>query len=45
MIKEVAKKYPPGSENLKKLLETFQVEKLEDASDEQIKAAYNKVKK
>ena len=45
MIKEVAKKYPPGSENLKKLLETFHVEKLEDASDEQIKAAYNKVKK
>lgn len=45
MIKEVAKKYPAGTENLKKLLETFKVEKLEDATEAQIKAAYNKVKK
>ena len=45
MIKAVAKKYPEGSENLKALLKTFNVGKLEEASDAQIKAAYNKVKK
>lgn len=45
MIKEVAKKYPTGSPNLKALLDMFQVGKLEDASDEQIKAVYDKVTK
>ena len=45
MIKAIAKKYPAGSDNLKALLETFSVSKLEDASDAQIKAVYNKVKK
>ena len=45
MIKDIAKKYPAGSDNLKALLETFKVEKLEDATDAQIQAVYNKVKK
>ena len=45
MIKAISKKYPNGSENLKALLATFQVEKLEDAKDQQLQAVYNKVKK
>lgn len=45
MIKEIAKKYPEGSENLAELLKTFGVGKLEDATDAQIQAVYNKVKK
>lgn len=45
MIKEIAKKYPDGSENLTALLTTFGVAKLEDATDAQIQAVYNKVKK
>jgi len=45
MIKEISKKYPAGSENLAALLKTFNVGKLEEASDAQIQAAYNKVKK
>lgn len=45
MIKVIAKKYPSGSPNLKALLEMFNVGKLEDASDDQIKAVYDKVTK
>lgn len=45
MIKAIAKKYPAGSDNLKALLATFQVEKLEDATDVQLQAVYNKVSK
>lgn len=45
MIKEISKKYPAGSENLDNLLKAFNVSRLEDASDAQIQAAYNKVKK
>ena len=45
MIKVIAKKYPSGSPNLKALLDMFQVGKLEDATDEQIKAVYDKVTK
>lgn len=45
MIKEIAKKYPEGSENLTALLMTFGVGKLEDATDAQLQAVYNKVKK
>lgn len=45
MIKEIAKKYPNGSDNLKALLATFQVAKLEDATDVQLQAVYNKVSK
>ena len=45
MLKEVAKNYPEGSKNLAALLATFNVDALEKASDEQIKAVYNKVKK
>ena len=45
MIKAISKKYPNGSDNLKALLATFQVEKLEDAKDQQLQAVYNKVKK
>lgn len=45
MLKEVKVKYPEGSDNLKNLLACFGVEKLEDASDVQIKSAYNKVHK
>ena len=41
----IAKKYPSGSPNLKALLEMFQVGKLEDASDDQIKAVFDKVTK
>lgn len=45
MIKVIAKKYPTGSPNLKALLDMFQVGKLEDATDDQIKAVYDKVTK
>lgn len=45
MIKEVSKSYPEGSKNLAALLETFKVDSLDKASDEQIKAVYNKVHK
>lgn len=45
MIKVVARKYPSGSSNLKALLEMFGVGKLEEATDEQIKAVYSKVTK
>ena len=45
MIKAIAKKYPSGSDNLKALLATFKVAKLEDATDQQLQAVYNKVKK
>lgn len=45
MIKVVAKKYPTGSPNLKNLLDMFGVGKLEEASDDQIKAVYDKVTK
>ena len=45
MIKDIAKKYPEGSENLAALLKTFGVGKLEEATDAQIQAVYNKVKK
>lgn len=45
MIKEISKKYPAGSENLAALLNTFGVGKLEEATDAQIQAVYNKVKK
>ena len=45
MMKEVAKSYPEGSKNLEALLATFNVDSLDKASDEQIKAVYNKVHK
>lgn len=45
MIKEISKKYPEGSENLEALLKTFNVKKLEQATDTQIQAVYNKVHK
>lgn len=45
MIKAIAKKYPNGSDNLKALLATFQVAKLEDATDQQLQAVYTKVTK
>ena len=45
MIKAISKKYPNGSDNLKALLATFQVAKLEDATDQQIQAVYTKVNK
>ena len=45
MLKEISKKYPDGSENLVKLLETFKVKSLEQATDSQIQAVYNKVHK
>ena len=45
MIKAISKKYPNGSDNLKALLATFQVAKLEDATDQQIQAVYTKVTK
>ena len=45
MMKEVAKSYPEGSKNLAALLATFNVDSLDKASDEQIKAVYNKVHK
>ena len=45
MMKEVSKSYPEGSKNLVALLEAFQVDSLDKATDEQIMAAYNKVHK
>lgn len=45
MIKAISKKYPAGSENLKALLNTFGVESLEQATEMQLQAAYNKVHK
>lgn len=45
MLKEVAKSYPEGSKNLTALLAAFNVDSLDKASDEQIKAAYSKVHK
>lgn len=45
MIKAISKKYPVGSPNLQQLLDMFHVGKLEDASDDQIKAVYDKVTK
>lgn len=45
MLKEVSKSYPEGSKNLAALLATFNVDALNKASDEQIKAVYNKVHK
>ena len=42
MIKAISKKYPEGSKNLAALLDTFHVFDLSEASDEQLKAAYNK---
>lgn len=45
MLKEIKVKYPDGSENLKKLLECFGVESLEQATQAQITATYNKVHK
>ncbi len=45
MMKEVSKSYPEGSKNLEALLEAFQVDSLDKATDEQIMAAYNKVHK
>lgn len=43
MIAVIDKKYPEGSKNLKALLESFGVNALEDASDAQLHAVYNKV--
>ena len=45
MLTEVKAKYPEGSENLKKLLECFKINRLDEATDTQIKTAYNKVHK
>ncbi len=45
MLAEIRAKYPEGSANLKKLLECFGVESLEQASNVQITATYNKVHK
>ena len=45
MLKEIRAKYPDGSENLKKLLACFKVEKLEQATNSQIQATYTKVHK
>lgn len=45
MMAEVKKKYPDGSDNLKALLDAFGIKSLDDATDVQIQAAYNKVHK
>lgn len=45
MLKEIKAKYPEGTENLKKLLECFGVERIEQATQTQIIAVYNKVHK
>ena len=45
MLTEIAKKYPDGSKNLQALLDTFNVTKLADATEAQLQAVYNKVKK
>jgi hypothetical protein len=45
MLKEISKSYPEGSKNLAALLATFQVDKLEKATDAQLQAVWNKVHK
>lgn len=45
MLKEIGRKYPEGSENLAALLKTFNVKALEQATDTQLQAVYNKVHK
>lgn len=43
MLKVISAKYPEGSKNLTALLDTFKVSALEDATDAQLQAVYNKV--
>lgn len=43
MIAAIGKKYPEGSKNLTALLDTFRVNSLEQATDTQLQAVYNKV--
>lgn len=43
MLKVISTKYPEGSKNLTALLDTFKVSALEDATDAQLQAVYNKV--
>lgn len=45
MIKEVAAKYPEGSDNLEALLQAFNIDSLDKVSDVQLQAVYNKVHK
>ena len=45
MLAEVCAKYPEGSANRDALLNAFGIKKIEDATDEQLQAAYNKVHK
>lgn len=45
MIAEISKKYPTGSNNLAALLDTFKIKSLEQATEAQLQAVYNKVKK
>lgn len=45
MIAEISKKYPTGSNNLVALLDTFKIKSLEQATEAQLQAVYNKVKK
>ena len=45
MLKEISRSYPEGSKNLAALLATFQVDKLEKATDVQLQAVWNKVHK
>ena len=45
MLKAIYRKYPQGSDNLSALLNTFEVDSLEDATESQLQAVYNKCKK
>lgn len=45
MMAVIDKKYPEGSKNLTALLDSFGVKTLEDATDAQVYAVYNKVHK